>query len=259
MLLLALAILAAVVVVYIALVVRKVLIVITAVFAPVAFAGSLADITVGWVRRWVEVTVALVVSKLVLVLIFVVGYFMLVQGAGQASSGVSQQVTQVVAGAIVLALAGFAPWLALRLVHFTGDHAQQLHAMASASVGGAVAAGGWPRGRPRSSSALCQRWGTAPALRRRAGLLPGLLLDSHPPVARALSLLGERGPVGHPKVMARGRQAGRPGVPRGPTSRRQEPMGPALPQGRNQTAAGATARPSARARKRPQARPTTGG
>ena len=140
-LLLALAILAAVVVVYVALVVRKVLIVITAVFAPLAFAGSLADITVGWVRRWVEVTVALVVSKLVLVLIFVVGYFMLVQGVGQAGSGVSQQVTQVVAGAIVLALAGFAPWLALRVVHFTGDHAQQLHAMASASAGGAVAAG----------------------------------------------------------------------------------------------------------------------
>ncbi len=140
-LLLALAILAAVVVVYVALVVRKVLIVITAVFAPLAFAGSLADITVGWVRRWVEVTVALVVSKLVLVLIFVVGYFMLVQGVGQAGSGASQQVTQVVAGAIVLALAGFAPWLALRVVHFTGDHAQQLHAMASASVGGAVAAG----------------------------------------------------------------------------------------------------------------------
>ena len=139
-LLLALAILAAVVIVYLALVVRKVLIVITAVFAPLAFAGSLADITAGWVRRWVEVTVALVVSKLVLVLIFVVGYFMLVQGAGQAGPGVGQQVTQVVAGVIVLALAGFAPWLALRVVHFTGDHAQQLHAMASASTGGAMAA-----------------------------------------------------------------------------------------------------------------------
>ena len=45
-LLLALAILAAVVIVYSALVVRKVLIVVTAVFAPLAFAGSLADITV---------------------------------------------------------------------------------------------------------------------------------------------------------------------------------------------------------------------
>ena len=245
-LLLALAILAAVVVVYIALVVRKVLIVITAVFAPLAFAGSLADITVGWVRRWVEVTVALVVSKLVLVLIFVVGYFMLVQGAGQAGSGVSQQVTQVVAGAIVLALAGFAPWLALRLVHFTGDHAQQLHAMASASVGGAVAAG---RMAQRAAPVVQRAFASAgERLRRRAdgrvrcrvfcwtAIHPG---PSAPPPGG-----GEPGGP-PPKVMARGRQARRPGVRRGPTSRRREPMGHGLQQRRNKTAAGAMAQPSA--------------
>ena len=39
----------------------------------------------------------------------------------------------------MLALAGFAPWLALKIVHFTGDHAHQLHAMASTSAGGDVA------------------------------------------------------------------------------------------------------------------------
>jgi hypothetical protein len=140
-LLLSLAILAAVVIVYVALVIRKVLIVITAVFAPLAFAGSLADITVSWTRRWIEMTVALVVSKLILILIFVVGYFMLVQGVGQAGTGVTQQITQLVSGAIVLALAGFAPWLALKVVHFTGDHAHQLHAMATTSAGGAIVAG----------------------------------------------------------------------------------------------------------------------
>src|SRR3984957_1434864 len=86
-LLLSLAILAAVVIVYVALVVRKVLIVVTAIFAPLAFAGSLADITVCWTRRWIETTVALIVSKLILVLIFVIGYFMLVKGVGQAGSG----------------------------------------------------------------------------------------------------------------------------------------------------------------------------
>ena len=74
-------------IVYAALVVRKVLIVMTAVFAPLAFAGSLADITVAWTRRWVELTLALIFSKVVLVLIFVLGYFMLVGGAGQAGSG----------------------------------------------------------------------------------------------------------------------------------------------------------------------------
>ncbi len=140
-LLLALAVLAAVVIVYLALVIRKVLIVVTAVFAPLAFAGSLADITVAWTRRWIEFTLALVFSKLILVLIFVIGYFMLIKGAGQAGTGITQEITQVVAGVIVLALAGFAPWLALKVVHFTGDHATQLHAMSATTAGGAIAVG----------------------------------------------------------------------------------------------------------------------
>ena len=67
---------------------RKVLIVLSAVFAPLAFAGSLADVTVAWTRRWVEATLALIFSKVVLVLVFVVGYFMIVQGVGQVGSGV---------------------------------------------------------------------------------------------------------------------------------------------------------------------------
>jgi len=140
-LLLALAILAAVVIVYVALVIRKVLIVVTAVFAPLAFAGSLADITVAWTRRWIEFTLALIFSKLILILIFVIGYFMLIKGVGQAGPGVTEQITQVVSGGIVLALAGFAPWLALKVVHFTGDHASQLHAMSATTAGGAMAVG----------------------------------------------------------------------------------------------------------------------
>jgi len=146
-LLLALVTLVAVVVVWFAMTVRKLLIVVTAVFAPVAFAGSLADVTSSWVRRWVETTVALIVSKLVLVVIFVVGLGILVDGVGQAPAsgfgGVAQPLTQAVAGLLVLCLAGFAPWLALRLVHFSGDHFAQLHAHAgavSSAAGQAVAA-----------------------------------------------------------------------------------------------------------------------
>jgi hypothetical protein len=138
MMLLSLAALAAVVVVWAALMVRKVLIVITAVFAPLAFAGSLADITVAWTRRWVETTLALIVSKLILVLIFVVGLGMLVDGVGQAGSGGTQTVTQTIAGVLVLALAGFAPWVALKVVHFVGDQAHHLHLLASTSTVGAA-------------------------------------------------------------------------------------------------------------------------
>jgi hypothetical protein len=89
------------------------------------------------VRRWIEVTVALIVSKLILVIIFVVGLDMLVKGVGQAGSGGTQRVTQAVSGLLVLAVAGFSPWLALRLVHWSGDHFHQVHTLASASAAGA--------------------------------------------------------------------------------------------------------------------------
>jgi type IV secretion system protein TrbL len=141
LLLLSLACIFATVIVYVSLVVRKVLIVVTAVFAPLAFAGSLADITVSWTRRWIETTVALIASKLILILIFVAGYGILIEGAGQASSGVTQRVTQVISGVLVLFLAGFAPWVALKVVHFTGDHAYQLHSLGSSALGGATAPG----------------------------------------------------------------------------------------------------------------------
>jgi type IV secretion system protein TrbL len=137
LMLLALAALVAVAVVWVALAVRKILIVVSAVFAPLAFAGSLADITVAWTRRWIEITAALIVSKLLLVLIFVVGLGMLVGHLGQAGAGATQTATQVIAGVLVLALAGFAPWMALRIIHFGGDHLGQLHALASTTTHGA--------------------------------------------------------------------------------------------------------------------------
>jgi hypothetical protein len=136
----AMAALVAVAFVWAALTVRKVLVVISAVFAPLAFAGSLADITASWVRRWIEVTVALIVSKLILVIIFVVGLDMLVKGVGQTGSGSTQRATQAVSGLLVLAVAGFAPWLALKLVHWSGDQFHQIHGLAAASAAGAYKA-----------------------------------------------------------------------------------------------------------------------
>jgi hypothetical protein len=141
LLLLSLACIVATVIVYFALVVRKGLIVVTAVFAPLAFAGSLADITVSWTRRWIETTVALIVSKLILILIFIAGYGILIEGVGQAGSSTTQKVTQVISGVLVLFLAGFAPWSALKIVHFTGEHAHQIHSLGSSTVAGAAAGG----------------------------------------------------------------------------------------------------------------------
>jgi hypothetical protein len=140
-----LAALVAVLMVWAALMVRKILIVVSAVFAPLAFAGSLADITVAWTRRWIEVVVALIVSKLVLVLIFVIGLGMLVDGVGQAGTGNTQRTTQTISALLVLALAGFAPWLALKLVHWSGDQFHHLHSLAATSAAGAQKAARTPQ------------------------------------------------------------------------------------------------------------------
>jgi hypothetical protein len=47
----------------------------------------------------------------------------------------------VISGILVLFLAGFAPWSALKIVHFTGEHAHQLHSLGASTVAGAAAGG----------------------------------------------------------------------------------------------------------------------
>ena len=86
--------------------------------------------------------VALVVSKLILVIIFVIGLGVLTEGLGQAtepgaSTSATQSITQTIIGALILLMGGFAPFLAIRLVHFGGDHFAQVHGHAQASVAGA--------------------------------------------------------------------------------------------------------------------------
>lgn len=134
----------ATVIVWVALLVRKALIVVSAVFAPLAFAGSLADITVGWTRKWIELMVALVVSKLILVLIFIIGWG-IIDGAGQATSGTTQTITQTATGLLILALAGFAPWMALKLVHFSEDQFHRVHSLATSTTSGARTAAAVPQ------------------------------------------------------------------------------------------------------------------
>ncbi len=137
MFLLSIVAIAASVIVWAALLVRKALIVVSAVFAPLAFAGSLADVTVGWTRKWIEVMAALIISKLVLVIVFIVGWGILDAGVGQAGSGTTQTITQTATGLLILTLAGFAPWMALKLVHFGDDQFHRLHLLAGTTVVGA--------------------------------------------------------------------------------------------------------------------------
>jgi len=149
-LLISLVIVMASVVVWAALMIRKLLLIVAAVFAPIAFAGAQSDITSSWVRKWIEFTLALIASKVILVTIFVVGIGVLGPGVGRApmpagTGRLAQNVTQVVIGALILCLAGFAPWLALKMVHFAGDSFHTLHAQAQGVGHGARTAAQIPQ------------------------------------------------------------------------------------------------------------------
>jgi hypothetical protein len=157
LLVVALGMIGATVIVWLALMVRKLLLIITAVFAPLAFAGFLAEITSSWVRRWIEMTVALVFSKLILVIIFVVGLDVMDNGLGQSGTGVTQTVTQIATGLLILCVAGFAPWLALKMVHFAGESFHQIHAHGQAAVSSAQAA----VAAPRKLQSVGQRFGSS--------------------------------------------------------------------------------------------------
>ncbi|MEP6855778.1 MAG: type IV secretion system protein [Pedococcus sp.] len=129
-------ILAAVVVVWGAMMIRKVMLLIAAVLAPLAFAGATADITRGWVRKWIEFVCAMIVSKLLLVIILSIGIAVF-NGAGQDGGGVTQTTTQLAGGALILLMGGFAPWVAIKMFSFAGDTLYAAHATAGQASAGA--------------------------------------------------------------------------------------------------------------------------
>ena len=139
MFLTALVLLASTLVVWVALMVRKLLLIITAVFAPIAFGGSPFDVTSSWVRRWIEFTAALVFSKLVLVLILAIGV-QIAEGLGGSASTTAAEITQLMVGLLAMAVAGFAPWLALQFVHWAGGGLREVHQHAQSAHHGARSA-----------------------------------------------------------------------------------------------------------------------
>ena len=107
---------------------RKAALILIAVFAPIAFAGSVWDQTRVWTRRWMETVAALVFSKLVIVVVFVVGASAFtgtgpdVAGTGAAMEA-SRSFSDMLVGLLLLAIAVFAPWLTWRFVHWSGMEA----------------------------------------------------------------------------------------------------------------------------------------
>ena len=133
---------------------RKAALILIAVLAPIAFAGSVWDQTRVWTRRWLEIVAALVFSKLVIVVVFVVGasaFSGVGPGAAPAANATPSGIaglSDLLVGLLLLSIAVFAPWLTWRFVHWTGMEA-------AAVMNSAVAAGPITRG-ARSAGAQTQ-------------------------------------------------------------------------------------------------------
>lgn len=106
----------AAVVVWISLLIRKALLLIAIVFAPIALAGSSWDQTRGWAGKWAQFVVALILSKVVLVVIFLLA-------TAQVSAPIDgdlKSISEPIAGVVLMLMAGFAPYMTYKAISFMG-------------------------------------------------------------------------------------------------------------------------------------------
>ena len=107
------------------LLIRKALLLVAIVLAPLAFAGAAWDVTRGWVGKWAAFVIALIVSKLVLVIVFLIAIT-------QVSTPIEADlaaVTEPISGIVLLFIAAFAPYMVYRFIAFLGF--DLYHAMGS--------------------------------------------------------------------------------------------------------------------------------
>ncbi|WGT46415.1 conjugal transfer protein TrbL [Tessaracoccus lacteus] len=103
-------------IVWLSLLVRKALLLVAVVFAPLAFSGASWDASRGWIGKWAMFVVALICSKLVLVVMFLVAIT-------QVSAPIYADLASVsdpIAGIVLMAMAAFAPYLTYKLIAFVG-------------------------------------------------------------------------------------------------------------------------------------------
>ncbi|TFC29864.1 conjugal transfer protein TrbL [Cryobacterium sp. TMT1-3] len=112
-------------VVWFSLLIRKALLLVAIVFGPIALAGATWDAAKGWFSKWVAFVVALILSKLVLVVIFLVA-------VAQVSAPIDADLASVsdpIAGIVLMFIAAFAPYITYKFLNFVG--LDMYHAMSS--------------------------------------------------------------------------------------------------------------------------------
>lgn len=107
---------AAAAIVWLSLLIRKALLLVAIVFAPLAFSGASWDASRGWISKWAMFVIALICSKLVLVVMFLVA---ITQVSAPIDADLSS-ISDPLAGIVLMAMAAFAPYLTYKFISFIG-------------------------------------------------------------------------------------------------------------------------------------------
>ncbi len=114
-------------IVWFSLLIRKALLLVAVVLAPIALSGQSWDHARGWFTKWASFVVALIVSKLVVVVIFLVAINQMNAPLNLDLSSISNPV----AGIVLMFVAAFAPYMAYKFISFVGF--DLYHAMSAES------------------------------------------------------------------------------------------------------------------------------
>ncbi|MFI8631276.1 conjugal transfer protein TrbL [Microbacterium sp. NPDC077663] len=103
-------------IVWFSLLIRKALILVAVVMAPIALAGGSWDATRGWFGKWASFVLALIFSKLVIVVVFLVAI-------NQVNAPIDLDLASIadpVAGIVLMFVAAFAPYMVYKFISFVG-------------------------------------------------------------------------------------------------------------------------------------------
>lgn len=103
-------------IVWFSLLIRKSLILVAVVLAPLALSGTVWEHTKGWFGKWASFLIALVISKLVIVVIVLVAVNQLAAPIDFDIASISDPIS----GIVLMFIAAFAPYMTYKLVSFIG-------------------------------------------------------------------------------------------------------------------------------------------
>ena len=104
---------------------RKALLLVAIVFGPIALSGLTWEASRGWFGKWATFVVALIASKLVIVVIFLIA-------TTQVAAPISldlKSLSEPIAGIVLLFVAAFAPYMAYKFLSFVGFDMYQAASM----------------------------------------------------------------------------------------------------------------------------------